>query len=235
VGRYLATAVNRFDNQSLDHLFGGSIDPAGPCCVLYIISLPGLASHQQHCDPRCLLISCSCPKRQHGSGATGAMSSSAVPPRTLLALADAELPISLDNMIKLASAWLGRREAVKAAGRRNTGHGLVGRSIVLAPFPRPAPLTPSSVSVRLSRRPNWGATRLKRGRRVTTQAQNIPRFGSMTPYRALSTLSYVLSLDWVDRTTVRRRRMEMMQALCPFSVSEHTHTHGERTRVNKWG
>jgi hypothetical protein len=45
------------------------------------------------------------------------MSSSAVPPPTLLALADAELPISLDNMMKLASAWLGRREAEKGAGR----------------------------------------------------------------------------------------------------------------------
>jgi hypothetical protein len=185
--------------------------------VLYITTLPSLASHQQHCDPRRLPISC--PKQQHGSGVAGAMLySSAAPtpsPPTLPALADAELRISLDNMMKLASAWLGRREAVKSAGRRNADHvGLVVLSTVLTPFRRPAP-PPSSVWVRLSCWFNWGATRLKSGRKVTTHAQNMPRFGSITPYRALSTLSYVLSLDWVDWTTVRRRRMEMMQALYP--------------------
>lgn len=58
-----------------------------------------------------------------------------------------------------------------------------------------------------------GMYRRSRGRKVTMQAQKIPRFGSITPYTALGTLSYVLSLDWVDWTTVRRRRTEMMHAL----------------------
>ena len=51
------------------------------------------------------------------------------------------------------------------------------------------------------------------GFKVTMDAQNMPRFGSITPYNALGTLSYVLSLDCVDWTMVRRRKTEMMHAL----------------------
>ena len=65
-----------------------------------------------------------------------------------------------------------------------------------------------------------GMYRRSRGRRVTMQAQKMPRFGSITPYTALGTLSYVLSLDRVDWTTVRRRRTEMMHALWVYKTKK---------------
>jgi len=75
----------------------------------------------------------------------------------------------------------------------------------------------------LSVKPNlwliWDAHRLNSGFRVTMDAQNMPRFGSITPYNALPTLPYVLSLDWVDWTTVRSWRTEMMQALLEMMLN----------------
>jgi hypothetical protein len=123
------------------------------------------------------------------------------------ASADAVLLKSLDSMMKLLSAWLGSK-AEKSARRREAA--LDGLAVVLALSSCPKL---SSSPVRLSRSLNRGATRLKRGRKVTMDAQKMPTLGSITPYKALPTLSYVPSLVWLDSTTVRRRRIEKIQAL----------------------
>jgi len=112
--------------------------------------------------------------------------------------------------MKSLSARL-RREVVNIAGCAKVGHdGLIFLFLLLALF------LSSLLSVRPSLWLIWGAHRLKRGLSVTMDAQKMPRLGSITPYRALPTLSYVLSVDCVDWTTVRRRRTEMTQALFSF-------------------